>query len=633
MRKCRTGTLASVLAALSTPLLAEPPLVGDANCDDVVDQADANIIALNYGLSGDVTVLDGDVNRDRVVDSDDYFAVLANYGQSLPPIPPLQGIDVTAVLDAGNMITVTDNDTGDVIISPNLHEVWQANPDEHHPDHPALEPAIQFVPRSDGFDLVLTYANPDDQVRSLGTVYIPGIRFGSSIVHRDFYVDGKEQIITRPPGQNYFGRPEFYPGVISSPVKYIGEADPFDSDSDEYIIGVSIQYPILDYKHAVDMHTDSPGGQYTYGGQNWEVRIALNPKWCSINTCAPYSEEGEIQPGETRKYVVTCRIMKRLEGQHENEWMRLYHPYRRYFRCLYGMPRFQRDGRPVCSVTTTQLSACSGASPLGFINEALRPDTNGWGPWADHWSGVAATGWERFMVWSPTGLYCTAQHNNYPFQFTSHWNDVPPMAASLAELEQFTENTGAGLGLWWGRAAQVMREWEDPDDEPLDPSNDEHVFLAMSELSGAAGVNASMVGLDAFSYLPVWESYWWLQDMQAAYPGIAMITEPIHPDLMQTLAPTYLLGTRPLSQTGYRVRNPHYLTDFLSPGHEIWAGIHQHHLMEELGHWPSQQEILDAMVEFAGWGYVAAPFAEPAISGNVNAAQSWLTTVPPDLRP
>lgn len=121
--------------------------------------------------------------------------------------------------------------------------------------------------------------------------------------------------------------------------------------------------------------------------------------------------------------------------------------------------------------------------------------------------------------------------------------------------------------------------------------------------------------------------------MQETFPGMSFITEPVHADFIHTLAPTYLLGTRPAAHFSLRTETPHFLGDFLLPGREVWAAIHQQDLRDELGHWPDDDEIRAAILRYAEDGYVPAPFADPAIDATYNAQPTWLTTVPADLQP
>src|SRR5216684_470341 len=87
---------------------------------------------------------------------------------------------------AANMITMRDMVSNRILIGPNQQPVVNTT---------NLHPAIQLVPKGDGFDLVVNYSNPGAQPASLGIICIPGIRFGQQITVRNFLSDTQAEII------------------------------------------------------------------------------------------------------------------------------------------------------------------------------------------------------------------------------------------------------------------------------------------------------------------------------------------------------------------------------------------------------------------------------------------------------
>jgi hypothetical protein len=60
----------------------EPECPGDVNGDGIVDLNDLAILLGNFGLAGNVSLMDGDLNRDEVVNLADLSELLSNFGNS-----------------------------------------------------------------------------------------------------------------------------------------------------------------------------------------------------------------------------------------------------------------------------------------------------------------------------------------------------------------------------------------------------------------------------------------------------------------------------------------------------------------------------------------------------------------------
>ncbi|MBL8764138.1 MAG: hypothetical protein JNM07_07705 [Phycisphaerae bacterium] len=534
------------------------------------------------------------------------------------------GLELRVEMDAARMITMVDVDSGRVLMSPNLQAVW--GPGMGSVMTP-LEPEVRFRPMPDGYDVVYTFRNTSNDWRSPGTLYVPGIRFGRVIGSRDFYTDGKRVTIDHADG-NYFGGGNIYPRTMYSPVAIVTDGD--------YTIGVSLKYPILDYAHAAFIRIESPGGQYTEGGRNWQVKLDLNPSYL-IGGDRVYNAAGDLPPRSTRTYEVSCRVIRNTTEGHRSAWMRTLEPYRAFFQCRYGAARYTRDPRPVVGAILAYSEFLSESNPMGFYDESLRPDAHGWGPWVARLDAIRAGGFSRFCLWNPTGLYFVNRHFNYPFQFTSHWQDDWTIRTTLPLLAQFAQ-AGIQLGLWWGHASSVSFGWDADFLTDLDPAVPEHRAAALNEMAGAAGVNATLVGLDSFTSMPVWDAYPWLEQLKAAFPRVTFVTEYTSCDVLHTLAPTYIFGTRAPDESRWRVTNEHYLADFLIPGHETWAQVNEEHVKQELGY-PSSQSLTDeelqaAMLRFSGWGYVAHPFTQHRLAApysRFNALDSRSSSVPPEF--
>lgn len=539
-----------------------------------------------------------------------------NSGSTPPPGGQIPGAIVNASVNADQQITLTDLITGRKIISPNNSHLWEPMEMSRKP---AQRPTVTVTNTGDGFDVTYQFNNTTTQRRSLGRIILGGIRLNETIGTRDFFYEGKAQTISHH-NAPYFDGGGSYPENYYSPVQILQDAP--------YTIGISVNYDMLKYKHHLYMRMESPGGQYRMGGPNWQFRAELNPE-------NQYFEEGELLPGEQRTYVLSVRVLK----DKPDEWIRTLIPYRNFYRNTYGPVQYARDERPVRCVTTSCPSALSADNPYGFVSPyggvdaaSLRVDRFGWGPFVEEWNSEVPQGWKRFMVWTPTGLYRNNLQNNYPFQFTSQWRQMQPVMASLNQLKTFAANPETELGLWWGRTGQVMRQWDTPSYELFDPAKSAHVAEAMEELSLPKQIGIDAIGLDSFSYIPAWRAAPWLDRMHAAVPTARFIIEPRTCDVLHARAAVFVLGTRSNAESHWEYTNPHYLADFLNPGHEIWAYIDTAHLREDLGRMPTADEIKGVMRQFAARGYVPLQDRPMTIESDLRAAKSWLTTVPADLQ-
>jgi len=485
------------------------------------------------------------------------------------------------------MLTLTTPDDTD-IISPSRRPIVSGFEGRH---------SIELVPQPDGADLRVTLHNPSSASIPCGDFYIGGIRLNNRITYYDMRNDARPVALDNHGGP-FFHRSFVYPNQTYSPVAVFGDR--------RYTFGISLLYPILEYEHNVELQLESPGGGFTLGGTNWEQRLRI---------------QGQLAPGETRTYVITIRVVPAGEN-----WLRTLVPYRDYFNGLYGGVRYTRDPRPVLHYVAAQTDSISPSNPYGFFQPKRRPDIYGWKPTADYLRERAREGWQRVMIWTPTGLFQHNQRFNYPFLFMTQMRNVPAMNSSMGELRGLASDMQ--VGYWWGNSQLVLDSWNTDTGEPFDPDNPDHVRRGFAELDLAVSLGATTIGLDTFGRTPVWDSYRWLEMMRERAPGVTFITEPVRADILHTLAPTLVFASKGRAQT------PKILADFLLPGHETWGLIRFGDIEADLGRPLSQAERHAEVVRVAALGYVPvfgdrnANPTDPAFQ----AAESWRTTVPQDLR-
>ncbi len=529
------------------------------------------------------------------------------------PVPP----EFVATVGADSMVTLTEVATGREIISPNRMPLW--TPNGGFPEEDSLPPTVIFQPKTNGFDVVYQFTNDTGVVKKIGNVYVGGIRFGQEIMLRKFDTDGKELVVNHN-NSNYFDGGNSYPYWYYSPVIVAREGN--------IVLGASMCYNAVSYQHNVLMRMESPGGKFTEGGRNWQMLFQLNSK-------TEFSEAGNIQPGETRTYKLTLRAEKLKAGDHENEWLRTLVPYRDYFVGQYGGVQYERDPRPIAVFDVSSLGAISTGNERGW-NGNERLDTHGWGMWVDRLAAVRDRGFNRFVMYGAGGMYNINRENNYPFQITSPWNQFPVILNTLPLLQSFIQSVPSGeLGFWWGRSVQVMKTWDTPTIEILDPSNPEHVQLGFAEMDNAVLAGATTIGLDSVAAQGVWDTYEWLTMLHERYPQVKFIAEPLSSDILHTLAGTFVYGTRVGVDEAYNIEGPIVLADFINQGHEVWAGISANPLRILEGI-PAGDDIPEEVIRLymrrlADMGYV--PFVQLGVTLNwpINAVESWNNSVPADL--
>ena len=663
----RVAALALVGAAWPALAATPPdldPLREDLDADGRVTLADLGVFAANFGRSDDdrcldplhagVAPSDGDADLDGDVDLEDFARLAARFGDTAPPIPPVPGVALAVTPEGAALRVVDEFDGADaVIIDPNPGDaLWRPRAGDG-PAH--AQPAVDVRPRPDGFDLVYTYANNSGEPRRLGEIVLPGLRLGDAIAKREFSSDSRERI-RELAGNRFRDRFHQYPGVkYAAATTLRAGVLAADGSTREYVVGVSLLYPVVEYRHAVQFSTHAEGGV-------WQFEASLNNPGRSNNVQRPENPDGYLRPGETRRYTLCVRVLcaDAWQGDHPNDYLRLFRDYRRHVKRLYGDVRYVRDERPMSAFQVSGNAECSPDNPYRFNQHPWgSPDTVGWVQVVFQLKDLERYGWRRFMLRKPSGFFCDNEtHANFPFQFTSNWQriaDSDPSRAIIAtdlwRLECYTHshpvsynchpgtNRAIDLGLWWGRSVEVMDRWPTAktDDRPvIDPCDPALVGAAFAELDGAAGVNATTIGLDAFSNMPPWDAWHWIRDMQDAYPSFHFLIEPATSDMLHVLAPMFVRAFAATAGAGDPVGSPQAMADFLNPGHETHAGLFS---SDDIA--PSDyQAVRAAMRDVASWGFVPHVFydsnglASHTEGIQVNyAAPTWLTEVPEDLRP
>lgn len=611
---------------------------GDCDGDGLVGSSDVQAYFANAAATGEVTVRQADVNRDRVVDFDDYTIIINNLNAQVDPIPPIDSMNITTTQN-GSQVQMVDNSNGRTILPMSdivtYYGYWL-------PAAIPGEPAITFdgtqrlMPAShapsvvsvsvtstpDGFDARITMDNdPSTGVRALGRIELSGLDIGDAPVGivRDFQWGGAARAMGRNIGAAR------YPNALYAPVQVI--------ETEDYIVGASIQYPVLDYKHSI---VASAGKMSTNPQSDWRIYFDLNSDGTSSVTDV-YKEHANLQPGETLEYILSVRVMKKVAGLPDNEWMRTLRPYRRWHWWLYGQGvQYTRNPEPVSANQLADKQLLSLSNPYGF--GASRIDLNGMGSTLTTLVNHANLGWPRAMIWAPTGLYRVNTQNNFPPQFTSEWSNMVGIQDPPA-ISAYENVTGRSLGLWWGNAARVADQWDDPMLDSFDTADATQRATMLGELAYAVvDTQVSMIGLDALTHMDPWESFWWVRDLQELYPAATFVTEDQHSDLMHTVAPNFSTATEPASVPGdeiFRYPDGIPIVDFLNPGHEHWGMVEKRWMATFYGTPNPTEAQTEAIIQRAAdFGFVPV-YGGPKFHRGPNdhvGTDSWLVTVPADMQ-
>jgi hypothetical protein len=492
----------------------------------------------------------------------------------------------------------------------------------------SLKPQIQTLVKNDGFDLVYRFENTSEEPKPLGAMGIGFFTLGPKVT----YLEPAGSMHESTAEMDKFESASFvYPTRAYSPVMVLR--------NDRYAVGVSVMYPVEDYRHDVRVslvNADEPASEELPGGRGWAVDVRLSN--CGDEQgdgVLAYS--GMIEPGESREYTIAVRVTKRPD-----QWVRTLLPYREYFESLYGGHAHQRDPRPVMPWSVSEAASQNDQNPHGYFGPVQwRPDLFGWQQIIKS-INLNSASFGRVMLMAPSGLYQRHAELNPPFQMATPWKNNPQLIQALDPARGLRGITKGKrqLGLWWGNAIRVSGEWDSGDAEVLDLDNHEHRRLAYAEIETAiqAGVTMIVLGNSSAELMPAWEIAEWVHHLNHRYPGVKFVTSPLTCDLMHVVSPGVVQGwdekaTPQSSNEILSIRGPHSLADFLFPGHETWASFQYARHRTEFKVQPTVNTVIKDMRTVAEHGYVPF-FLELGGDGKqIKAAPSWERTVPSDLLP
>lgn len=504
-----------------------------------------------------------------------------------PPVSALAGpVRYQASMPQGGLRLVQTSDNRVILDERAMQSI----------SHTSLRPAIAFVQQPDGADITFTYVNNTGQAQPLGRINFAGIRMDDVV---DFWdVRHVAAMVRVDRNHNPTSFAPDYPGDAYSPVMVIQDS--------RNILGFQIMYPCVQYDLGVRMRFFNNQRWSGDGGPNWAATFELM---------------GSIPAGQTRVFQVAVRCQPKTE-----HWLKTLLPYRDYFWSLYGRgPTYVRDPRPVTAVVLSQQRDINPDNPRGYSFPNRRPDIHGFRPWArEIVRRQTELGYNRAMVWAMSGQFDRARARNYPANAISPIMDIPAARDSRMEMANVASPT-LSVGYYIGYAQKVERWWDIPGPfEDLDPTNPDQLGVAMKEHDMVVELNGTMVGLDAFETTRPYHAYAYLALLRDRYPNIKYIAELSPPDIIHTLAGSFLFDMD--------VQTPHVLADFLIPGHETWLCAWGQQVTKQLGRKPTINEWKNIYRQYAAMGYTVLDLETVPIDPTMNAAEGWVTNIPAELR-
>jgi len=293
---------------------------GDCDLDGDVDNDDFTIWQYyntnQPGPGEPITPRQGDVNRDGLIDTSDMIEIITQYllGASLDPIPEIHGVDIDTTLNPDGSITLYDNVAGVTLCSS--EPLYSTHNSAWYPPSGCDVPCVPSdsdgdgyldpVPEADatytllnetkdGFDIKISITNSSSITKPIGHMRLTGLTFGSMPANAATYYNpqfgGKQKVFTDDDPDHA----RQYPGRIYAPVHVL--------EVDGYTLGLSVQYPILEYEHTMTFGT-------RYENNAWTILLIPNKYYSYANTgLSDYNPAANIGAGETREYIVSVRIL------------------------------------------------------------------------------------------------------------------------------------------------------------------------------------------------------------------------------------------------------------------------------------------------------------------------------------
>ena len=440
----------------------------------------------------------------------------------------------------------------------------------------------EIEPKVGGVDIVYTVYNPTNTVQEIPQFEISGFHqaFNGEICRLNPKDSGTMEPINLE--NDSFGY--IYPGVYSPVIVLHDEED---------ALGTSIQFPLLEYKHDVNMVLK----KITEGAQAGTWRHIYR-KGNSYSYIPVHNSEED-----TWEYRITVRFAEK------RNWLLTLHPYKDFFNNIYE--EFSVDSPPDLRPIYRRNVSSKGdfheiENPRGYNdNLEIHIPEIGWQNFIlDVLQDMNTRGYERFVLWNPSGTYQNDNGCNFPPQFMDF---LPHLAGEEEGGNDFYFNvfepSGINLGFWWGRSAQIPFGYDGNGWNPagcVDASyqNQGNLNFLNGQLDQALARGAKTLGLDHFTNMPPWDKFLWVEDMmnRASNQGtdILLVHEDSGADFFHSKMANWYNPDRWNRPVQF---GPDLLSRYLNGPSEIWV-------IFKTDNFPYNQEIMQTHIR---WGFTPVP--------------------------
>ena len=285
-------------------------------------------------------------------------------------------------------------------------------------------------------------------------------------------------------------------------------------------------------------------------------------------------------------------------------------PYKEFLDRRYPPQTYTPDYRPVRGILLAYehliepSPTASNYNPYGWDKNNVNYTLVGGYPNTIGYTGVAAyvkdqlenKGWDRAMIWTPSGLSYKIGAN-YPPRSVTHWTEpnrvyTPPIGATssitnnMDDAETIMKTMVDALddtkqvGFWLGYSTYSNTEFDSPILYPMGSAGFD-VSVLQNNLSivdnitnNSRGISKGIAGLDAWNSFSAvsprtLDAYSLITTV--AHPSIKYITEGRACDYMHRTNPTYIDFYSPSGIT--QVDSSFGLANYFTPDHETWVGM------------------------------------------------------------
>ena len=422
---------------------------------------------------------------------------------------------------------------------------------------------------SNGFDIELNFKNNQKDTASIGELFIGNFKLSQKVFYRNTNYTFYEDSLLSKNNIQYASSSRVYPSTSCySPITVLRD--------NNYIVGVSLTYPIEEYKHTANhMFFGNFSDSNNYG---WNMVIQINK---STNGQL-YRSSGELPPRQNRIYKLHIRVTK--VRNIDEDWKKVIQPYKNYFDIKYRQI-YKLNKNPIIGYVGVNETKITTENPYGYTNtehdknlisHPLRPDIYGFLPTVNYIKSLAEQkNAYRIMIWAPSGLYRKNQTLNYPYQFATNLFKISKSKSlhsrrsqDRSPIKNFKKLSKEidEMGMWWGHSGQISYSWDDGILKPFDVNSKRDWKAAFAELDAATSLGVNCLGLDSFNEMDGWDQILWLIEMnKRAQHKIKFVSELYSFDIVHTYAA--------FMYADWNSKSKHYLADYLIPNNEKWMLI------------------------------------------------------------